>query len=135
MLGSLDLVAEVHAVVADLERFPAGRSFDVLVVACEDVGVGSLDGVVEAAHRRGVKILHLIGRGAACLDAVTRLPSNGFLIQDEVTREALGQALGRMLISQHGVKRLVASVSLKLNCSNRTLAAAVAIKQGLLEKA
>ncbi|MFG1954920.1 response regulator transcription factor [Micromonospora sp. NPDC048830] len=191
MLGSLDLVAEVHAVVADLERFPAGRSFDVLVVACEDVGVGSLDGVVEAAHRRGAKILHLIGRGAACLDAVTRLPSNGFLIQDEVTREALGQALGRMLvgevpmpavlanrllerargavspersegvrltpreretlvllaeglsnkqiarrmlISQHGVKRLVASVLLKLNCSNRTLAAAVAIKQGLLEE-
>lgn len=42
------------------------------------------------------------------------------------------QIARRMLISQHGVKRLVANILSKLNCSNRTLAAAVAIKEGLL---
>jgi len=40
-----------------------------------------------------------------------------------------------MTISPHGVKRLVANVLAKLNCSNRTLAVAMAIKQGILEDA
>jgi two-component system, NarL family, nitrate/nitrite response regulator NarL len=43
------------------------------------------------------------------------------------------QIARRMLISQHSVKRLVANILSKLHCSNRTLAAAVAIKEGLLE--
>ncbi|WP_305787972.1 LuxR C-terminal-related transcriptional regulator [Symbioplanes lichenis] len=42
------------------------------------------------------------------------------------------QIARQLLISQHGVKRLVANVLVKLNCANRTLAAAVAIKQGLV---
>jgi DNA-binding NarL/FixJ family response regulator len=45
------------------------------------------------------------------------------------------QIARRMTISPHGVKRLVANVLAKLNCSNRTLAVAMAIKQGILEDA
>lgn len=45
------------------------------------------------------------------------------------------QIARRLLISQHGVKRLVANILAKLNCSNRTLAATVAVKQGLLDMA
>lgn len=42
------------------------------------------------------------------------------------------QIARRLLISQHGAKRLVANILAKLNCSNRTLAATVAIKKGLV---
>jgi two-component system nitrate/nitrite response regulator NarL len=38
----------------------------------------------------------------------------------------------RLCISQHGVKRHVANILAKLNCPNRTLAAARAIKEGLV---
>ncbi|MFF5070211.1 response regulator transcription factor [Micromonospora olivasterospora] len=192
MLASLEAPIKVNAIVAaHPDRVPCDRLFDLLIVACDDLGAESLDGVVEAARGQGAKILLLIGRGAACLDTVMRLPSNGFLIQDDVTKDALAQALDRMvvgevpmpgvlanrllerargavarerhdvvrltpreretlvllaeglsnkqiarrmLISQHGVKRLVASILTKLNCSNRTLAAAMAIRQGLLEE-
>ncbi|MFG1945673.1 response regulator transcription factor [Nonomuraea sp. NPDC048826] len=42
------------------------------------------------------------------------------------------QIARRLDISQHGVKRLVANVLAKLNCPNRTLAVAVAMRDGLV---
>lgn len=42
------------------------------------------------------------------------------------------QIARRMGISQHGVKRLVANLLAKLNCPNRTLVVAVALRDGLL---
>ncbi|WP_214317648.1 response regulator transcription factor [Nonomuraea sediminis] len=39
----------------------------------------------------------------------------------------------RLDISQHGAKRHVANILAKLNCPNRTLAAALAIREGLVE--
>jgi DNA-binding NarL/FixJ family response regulator len=44
--------------------------------------------------------------------------------------EGLGnkQIASRLRISQHGVKRLVSNVLAKLNCSNRTLAVAIALR-------
>ncbi|MGN9810952.1 response regulator transcription factor [Micromonospora sp. BQ11] len=196
MLSSLDLVTEVNTFVTthpDHVPFCRHSPVDILVVACEDLAGKGVNLVADAALRYGTKILLLIGRRSDCLDTVTRFPSNGFLIKDDVTEDALAQALNRMivgevpmpavlanrllerargevvprvrtdcaakltpreretlvllaeglsnkqiarrmLISQHGVKRLVANVLSKLNCSNRTLAAAVAIKQGLLEE-
>ena len=38
-------------------------------------------------------------------------------------------------ISEHGAKRLVGSVLTKLSCSNRTLAVAIALREGLLDLA
>ncbi|MFG1840351.1 response regulator transcription factor [Micromonospora sp. NPDC049175] len=192
MLSSLDSVTEVNTFVAAYpDHVPCGRPYDILVLACEDLAATGPYRVADAAFSQGAKILLLLGRRCESLDAVTRFPSNGFLIQDDVTEDVLAQALSRidsgeipmpamlanrllerargtapqvradctkltpreretlillaeglsnkqiarrMLISQHGVKRLVANILAKLNCSNRTLAAAVAIKQGLLEE-
>jgi len=191
MLSSLDSVSEVNTLAAtDPDHLP-GHPYDILVLACEDLAATGPYRIADAACSQGAKILLLLGRRADSLDAVIRFPSNGFLIQDDVTEEALAQALNRivsgeipmpaalanrllerardttpqvradctkltpreretlillveglsnkqiarrMLISQHGVKRLVANILAKLNCSNRTLAAAVAIKEGLLEE-
>jgi two-component system nitrate/nitrite response regulator NarL len=48
----------------------------------------------------------------------------------------LNKQIARNLrISEHGAKRLVGSVLTKLSCSNRTLAVAVALREGLLDVA
>lgn len=197
MLHALDSVAEVHSCRASsLGLSSCLPRFDVLIVSAEDfadaAGYAGVSLAADEAVRWGSKILLLLGRHAGGnLDAVTCLPCNGFLVQEEVTEEALDRSLSRilvgeipmpaalasrllahardananthgegtkltprelealnhlvgglsnkqiaqrMLISPHGVKRLVANVLAKLNCSNRTLAAAVAVKQGLLER-
>lgn len=191
MLSSLDSVTEVSTFVASHPDHVPCDPYDILVLACDDLAATGPYRVADAAFSQGAKILLLLGRRAESLDAVTRFPSNGFLIQDDVTEDALAQALNRivsgeipmpamlanrllerargtapqlradctkltpreretllllveglsnkqiarrMLISQHGVKRLVANILAKLNCSNRTLAATVAIKEGLLEE-
>ncbi|MBN1171340.1 MAG: response regulator transcription factor [Micromonosporaceae bacterium] len=193
MLSALDFVGEVRScIVSTLDSSSSVFPFDVLIVSCEDLVDSRAYLVAEDAVRRGAKILVLLGRQVEeNLDAVTQLPGHGFLTQEDLTEEALGRALGRiligeipmpaglahrllarardtratarpegvrltprerealellveglsnkqmarrMLISQHGVKRLVANVLAKLNCSNRTIAAAVAVKQGLLEE-
>jgi DNA-binding NarL/FixJ family response regulator len=192
MLSSLDLVTEVNSFVATHpDHVPCERSYDILVVACDDLAATGPCRAADAAFSQGAKVLLLLGRRCDSLDTVTRFPSNGFLSQEDVTEDALAQALNRiicgeipmpaalanrllerardttpqvrtdctkltpreretlillaeglsnkqiarrMLISQHGVKRLVANILAKLNCSNRTLAATVAIKQGLLEE-
>lgn len=43
------------------------------------------------------------------------------------------QIARRLSISEHGVKRHVANILAKLNCPNRTLAAAMAIREGLVD--
>jgi DNA-binding NarL/FixJ family response regulator len=193
MVRSLDLVTRVDTFVtthADHVPFPRHSPVDLLVVACDNLEWAGVNQVADIARRDGTKILLLIDRRTDCLDSVTRFPSNGFLIKDDVTEDALSSALNRiisgdvpmpamlanrllarargetppeytespkltpreretlnlladglsnkqiarrMLISQHSVKRLVANILSKLRCSNRTLAAAVAIKEGLLE--
>jgi DNA-binding NarL/FixJ family response regulator len=48
----------------------------------------------------------------------------------------LNKQIARNLrISEHGAKRLVGSVLTKLSCSNRTLAVAIALREGLLDVA
>lgn len=44
------------------------------------------------------------------------------------------QIARRLQISHHGAKRLVANVLAKLNCPNRTLAVAVALRDGILQE-
>ncbi|SCE78082.1 response regulator transcription factor [Micromonospora mirobrigensis] len=192
MLTSLATVKEVNSFeIPHSASVYCGRSFDLLVIASDDLASKGLNQLAQAALSEDTKVLLLMGRSSENLDAVTRFPCNGYLIQDDVTEETLAQAINRivlgevpmpavlanrllerargvttqerphcpkltpreretlvllaeglsnkqiarrMLISQHGVKRLVANVLSKLNCSNRTLAAAVAIKHGLLEE-
>lgn len=51
------------------------------------------------------------------------------LLAEGLSNKQIARRLG---ISQHGVKRLVANVLAKLNCPNRTLAVAVALRDGLV---
>jgi DNA-binding NarL/FixJ family response regulator len=44
------------------------------------------------------------------------------------------QIARRLTISEHGAKRHVANLLAKLNCPNRTMAAVVAVREGLLER-
>lgn len=57
--------------------------------------------------------------------------------QEVLSLLALGllnkQIARNLRISEHGAKRLVGSVLTKLSCSNRTLAVAVALREGLLD--
>ncbi|MGW7405195.1 response regulator transcription factor [Streptomyces sp. NPDC054833] len=80
-------------------------------------------------------LLQLAGRGRGAPQAVPAPPR---LTPRE--REALGhlveglsnkQIARRLHISEHGVKRLVASILAKLNCPNRTLATVRALREGL----
>ncbi|MGW1533278.1 helix-turn-helix domain-containing protein [Streptomyces aureus] len=80
-------------------------------------------------------LLQLAGRGHGDRQAVQAPPR---LTPRE--REALGhlveglsnkQIARRLHISEHGVKRLVASILAKLNCPNRTLATVRALREGL----
>jgi two-component system, NarL family, nitrate/nitrite response regulator NarL len=51
-----------------------------------------------------------------------------------LARGLVNKQIARSLrISEHGAKRLVGSVLTKLSCSNRTLAVAVALREGLLD--
>ncbi len=53
-----------------------------------------------------------------------------------LARGLLNKQIARDLrISEHGVKRLVGSVLTKLSCSSRTLAVAIALREGLLDMA
>ena len=59
--------------------------------------------------------------------------------REQATLELLVQGLSnkqiarRLSISEHGVKRHVANILAKLNCPNRTLAAAMAIREGMVD--
>jgi two-component system, NarL family, nitrate/nitrite response regulator NarL len=54
------------------------------------------------------------------------------LLVDGMSNKQIAKALR---ISQHGVKRLVANVLAKLNCSNRTSAVSVALRENLVQRA
>ncbi|PZT72579.1 MULTISPECIES: helix-turn-helix transcriptional regulator [unclassified Streptomyces] len=77
-------------------------------------------------------LLELAGRGAREIPAVPRLTPRErealTLVVDGLSNKQIGR---RLRISEHGAKRLVANILAKLNCPNRTLAAARALREGL----
>jgi DNA-binding NarL/FixJ family response regulator len=74
------------------------------------------------------------GRGGGPVIGSARLT---FREQETLTHLAHGlsnrQIATRMRISEHGAKRLVSSLLLKLGATNRTAAVVTAIKYGLVE--
>ncbi|WNI24067.1 response regulator transcription factor [Streptomyces sp. ITFR-16] len=77
-------------------------------------------------------LLELAGRGAREVPAAPRLTPRErealTLVVDGLSNKQIGR---RLRISEHGAKRLVANILAKLNCPNRTLAAARALREGL----
>ncbi|NED12806.1 response regulator transcription factor, partial [Streptomyces sp. SID9124] len=76
-------------------------------------------------------LLELAGRGAREVPAAPRLTPRErealTLVVDGLSNKQIGR---RLRISEHGAKRLVANILAKLNCPNRTLAAARALREG-----
>ncbi|NUR91576.1 MAG: response regulator transcription factor [Nonomuraea sp.] len=164
--------------------------FDTLILSCSDISREQAVSLAVRAKSMGMNVLLLCdGNQEESLEIAASIPSNGFLMLQDLTAESMEkaltgvrngempmpgglanhlltsvrrsaaasrgrtpyltpreqQALGllaeglsnkqiarRLGISQHGVKRLVANVLAKLNCPNRTLAVAVALRDGLV---
>jgi DNA-binding NarL/FixJ family response regulator len=53
------------------------------------------------------------------------------LLVDGMSNRMIGR---RLAISEHGAKRLVANILAKLDCPNRTMAVAIALREGLYEQ-
>ncbi|WP_059012132.1 helix-turn-helix transcriptional regulator [Streptomyces specialis] len=77
-------------------------------------------------------LLHRAGRGEPRAQAAPRLTPREkealVLLVDGYSNKQIAR---RLRISEHGAKRLVANILAKLNCPNRTLAAARALREGL----
>lgn len=192
MLSSLAIVRGVH--IWDPAHQPAGSpphpDFDIFILQYGDLDIQVTDRFARDIAKRGKKLLFLLSRDHEdSLDMISAIPSDGFLVQDDLTSSALATTISRvtdgetpipamlanrllararegalrqppvgsnltprerqvlellveglsnkqiarrLLISQHGVKRLVSNVLAKLNCPNRTQAVAVALTDGLI---
>ena len=192
MLASLSLVGRVDAPLSTPEAIDViGRGrIDVAIVSSDWDGT-DIDAIVAAAADAGIRILLLLRSSEpGHVSAATRHPVDGFLLERDLTLEALessirhvsdgmmflpvavarrvfsemhpeiqpapgrplftpretqalvllvnglsNKQIGRRLgISEHGAKRLVANVCAKLNSSNRTLAVARALREGLVSQ-
>ena len=93
MLGSLTSVRGVTA----WDDIEAGLDFDIFILRFGDVGVAAADRLAQHAWRRGKKILLLLNEVREdLLDAIAAIPSNGFLVQDELTSASLAVTVARV---------------------------------------
>lgn len=136
-------------VVVELDRLDTGIDLGVLLdvptvgfVDSEDLDSATLAAALRASESGTMPIpprlvralLHRSQRNAEAEARRTRLTPRE---QHTLTLMAKGlsnRQIARSLeISEHGAKRHVANVMSKLNCSNRTQAVAVALRDGLCE--
>jgi two-component system nitrate/nitrite response regulator NarL len=195
------LVAMLAAIGADTVRTPtcrqelrsevSGSADATVILGLEDGNCATASEIAAECREQGARVLVLVPGGEeGLLEEVTTIPSDGYLMQQELTTADLRAAVdsmsrqqvylpnvlaGRLLanarserggrretyshltprerevlvllvdglsnkqiarvlrISQHGVKRLVANVLAKLNCTNRTSAVSVALREKLVE--
>jgi len=151
--ADLDGDSVLHRVAAYGVRvlllLPDTRSFDLDRVASvagasllfsdglDAAALGDVLGAMRAGEARipaalTRPLLELAGRGAREVPAAPRLTPRErealTLVVDGLSNKQIGR---RLRISEHGAKRLVANILAKLNCPNRTLAAARALREGL----
>lgn len=79
------------------------------------------------------EVRNLRDQGPASLGASSLTPREHATLELLVRGLSNKEIARRLHISQHGVKRHVANILAKLNCPNRTLAAARAIREGLVD--
>jgi DNA-binding NarL/FixJ family response regulator len=99
MLNSLATVRGVRCWddVPRTSSFPGDADFDLLILRYGDIAVDAADRLAHDSWRCGKKILLLLaGDHEDMLDAVAAMPSNGFLVQDELTSASLAAAIARV---------------------------------------
>src|SRR4051812_3623092 len=98
MLNSLDMVKEVD--IWDWESASRTSSItpaeapDILILGFGDLDAEAVDKVAREAGRLGVKVLLLLNRlHEELFDLIAAIPSNGFLMQEELSSDSLATAL------------------------------------------
>ncbi|MGP4024126.1 response regulator transcription factor [Actinomadura sp. 3N407] len=136
-----EMLARVAAVPADGYLLEPTLTRDVLMSALSDLD----SGLVPIPHPVARKLMAEVGPA----DPPEPEPIAAPPVHESVEQAALTdremealtlmveglsnkQIARRLGISEHGAKRHVANILAKLNCSNRTLAAAVALSRGLV---
>jgi two-component system, NarL family, nitrate/nitrite response regulator NarL len=182
-----------HRMISTLEDVidPAGATgSQIVLVPLADIAATDCERL-RAASLRGVRVILLFdGVQSRNIDLLTRFTCAGYLAIEDLSPEAIGEALARvqcgdipmpsqlartllllarqrldlsgamprmtpreqqalvllveglsnkqigrsLKISDHGAKRLVANILAKLDCPNRTLAVARALREGLYEQ-
>lgn len=99
MLNSLATVrgVQVWDDVPQPPSLPGGADFDILILRFGDVAIDAADRLAHGIWRGGKKILLLLSKDHEdMLDAITTIPSNGFLVQDELTSVSLAATIARV---------------------------------------
>jgi two-component system nitrate/nitrite response regulator NarL len=101
MLRPLATVADVVALewddAAGMPSHPPDQGPDVFIVGCDGMDVAVTDVVARAAGRQGAKVLLLLDHvQEEVLDAIAAIPSNGFLVQHELSSDSLAAVLTRV---------------------------------------
>lgn len=73
-----------------------GHSCDMLILSC-DLDVETVDRLARDARRQGMKVVLLVsGNQEETLDVVSAIPSDGFLIQEQLTADTLDGTFSRI---------------------------------------
>jgi two-component system, NarL family, nitrate/nitrite response regulator NarL len=103
MLNSLISIADVHiwdgasrasSVAHDMAH---DMAFDILILRFGDLDADVAEKLAREAWGRGKKVLLLLNQDHEdMLDIITTIPSNGFLVQDELTSASLAATITRV---------------------------------------
>jgi two-component system nitrate/nitrite response regulator NarL len=94
-----------------------------------------MQGELPMPSRLARELLTRVSRGEPDQRRITLTPREQEILSLLAQGMSNKQIAGRLDISEHGTKRHVANVLAKLNCPNRTMAAALAIREGILAQA
>jgi DNA-binding NarL/FixJ family response regulator len=111
MLSSLAVVDRVQIWDSAAEVLAApDEGFDILLLRFGDLVAEVTERLGREAWRRGKKILLLLNRDTEdWLDTITTIPSNGFLMQDELTSASLATAISRVTAGDTPMPPLLAN--------------------------
>lgn len=126
LAGAADLQGDGFLDVQELNSLTLGEALHRL-----------RDGEVPMPPRMAKELLAKVRKGSVTGKNGTRAvmtPREGQVLALLVHGLSNKQVARRLGISEHGVKRLVASILAKLNCANRTLAVSIALQEGLCEQ-
>jgi len=99
MLDSLAMVDRVHIggswdSVPRVSAASHDREFDLLILRYGDLDVAATERLARDAWNRGMKVLMMLHRDQEdTLDRVITIPSNGFIVQEELTSASLAGAI------------------------------------------
>jgi two-component system nitrate/nitrite response regulator NarL len=99
MLNSLVIVRDVHTWddISRITSFPADAPFDILILRFGDLDAEITGRLARDAWQQGKKVLLLLNRDDEdMLDTITAIPSNGFLVQEELTSASLAATIARL---------------------------------------